>query len=299
MSTAPENSASNLAASILIDADELAEALASSTPPRVLDVRWRLDRPDGRPEYLDGHIPGAVYVDLDHQLAQHGEATDGRHPLPPVEKLQADARSWGINDGDAVVVYDDLKNLSSARAWWLLRYAGLTNVRLLDGSLRAWTSSGRALETGDVVAVPGTVALSYGHLPAIDIDGAAHFPDTGVLLDARAGERYRGETEPIDPRAGHIPGALNTPTTDHVGPDGRFLTAGELRAQFAAVGVDDGVAVATYCGSGVTAAHNAVALTLAGFEPSVYPGSWSQWSNHPDRPVATGVETLAAAERKE
>jgi len=126
-------------------------------PVRVLDVRWRLDRPDGRPAYLEGHIPGAVYVDLDTQLARHGEPGDGRHPLPPQEEFQATVRSWGIDDGDTVVVYDDLKNLSSARAWWLLRYAGIADVRLLDGSYRAWTDAGLPVEQGDPDAPrPGT-----------------------------------------------------------------------------------------------------------------------------------------------
>jgi thiosulfate/3-mercaptopyruvate sulfurtransferase len=272
---------------VLIGPDELV-ALQRERTVRLLDVRWRLDRPDGRPEYLAGHLPGAVHVDLDTELAAHGRPEDGRHPLPPVEALQAAARRWGLRNGDTVVVYDDLQNLSAARAWWLLRYAGVADVRLLDGSLAAWTAAGLPLEAGDVLPEGGDVDLEYGALPTIDIDGAAAFPENGVLLDARAGERYRGEAEPVDPRAGHIPGARSLPTSANVGPDGRFLDVGTLRARFAEVGVVDGVPVAAYCGSGVTAAHEAVALTLAGFEPVLYPGSWSQWSNHPDRPVATG-----------
>lgn len=272
---------------VLISAEQLA-ALRAEQPVHVLDVRWRLDRPDGRPDYLAGHIPGAVYVDLDQELAAHGAPEEGRHPLPRIEDLQSAARRWGLRDGETVVVYDDLKNLSAARAWWLLRHAGAADVRLLDGSLRAWTSAGLSLETGEVVPEPGDATLEYGTLSVVDLDGAAAFPEHGVLLDARAGERYRGEVEPVDPRAGHIPGALNAPTTANVGPDGRFLDRDALRARFAELGVVDGVPVAAYCGSGVTAAHEAVALTLAGFAPALYPGSWSQWSNHPDRPVATG-----------
>jgi thiosulfate/3-mercaptopyruvate sulfurtransferase len=274
--------------SILITAADLAAALTSTTAPRVLDVRWRLDRPDGRPDYLAGHIPGAVYVDLDTQLASHGEPTDGRHPLPSVAEFQASVRSWGINEGDTVVVYDDLKSLSAARAWWLLTYAGFDDVRILDGSLRAWISDGGALETGEIVVEPGTSTLTYGHLPVLDIDAAASFPDSGVLLDARAPERYRGETEPIDPRAGHIPGAVNAPATANVDENGRFLPVDRLREQYLGYGVKADAPVAAYCGSGVTAAHDAVALTLAGFTPAIYPGSWSQWANHPERPVATG-----------
>jgi len=280
-----------MSGSILITPDELAEALSSERPPVVLDVRWRLDRPDGRPDYLGAHIPGAVYVDLDHELAEHGDdPRDGRHPLPSIAALQGSARRWGVDDGDTVVVYDDLKNLSSARAWWLLRYAGIADVRILDGSLRGWTSAGHPVQSGEVTPEPGTVTLRYGNLPVIDIDGAAGFPEHGALLDARAGERYRGETEPIDPRAGHIPGALNAPTTENVDDAGRFLPPEELRERFRAIGVPDDGAVAAYCGSGVTAAHEVAALTIAGYAAALYPGSWSQWSNHPERPAAVGAE---------
>jgi thiosulfate/3-mercaptopyruvate sulfurtransferase len=271
--------------SILITADELAAALPAV---RLLDVRWRLDRPDGREEFRAGHLPGAVYIDLDHQLARHGEPADGRHPLPTVEALQVAARTWGIDDDSTVVVYDDQGNLAAARAWWLLTYAGVADVRVLDGGLPAWTSSDRPLETGDADPAHGTVTLSYGHLPVIGPDDVLDVAAAGSLLDARAPERYRGETEPIDPIAGHIPGAVNTPTGENLAEDGRFLDPATLRARFLAAGVDPDRPVATYCGSGVTAAHNVVALTLAGFEPALYPGSWSQWSNQPDRPVATG-----------
>ncbi|VXB59561.1 sulfurtransferase [Aeromicrobium sp. 9AM] len=269
--------------SILITADELA-----ATPAVLLDVRWRLDRPDGSEEFRAGHVPGAVYVDLDHQLASHGEPADGRHPLPTVEALQAAARSWGVDDDSTVVVYDDQGNLAAARAWWLLTYAGVADIRVLDGGLQAWTESDRALETGDAAPAAGSVTLSYGHLPVVDADEVLDVAAAGSLLDARAPERYRGETEPIDPVAGHIPGAVNTPTGQNLADDGRFLDPATLRSRFVAAGVDPDRPVATYCGSGVTAAHNIVALTLAGFTPALYPGSWSQWSNQPERPVATG-----------
>ncbi|NRG42940.1 sulfurtransferase [Rathayibacter sp. VKM Ac-2835] len=279
-----------LRSDVLVTPDELEAALASPEPPLVLDVRWRLDRPDGRPAYSEGHIPGAVYVDLDHELAAHAAPEDGRHPLPPIEALQEAARGWGLRQGQAVVGYDDLKNLSSARAWWLLRAAGVADVRLLDGSLRAWTGSGRALEAGPVTPVAGDVELAYGALPVLDIDEAAALPSTGVLLDARAPERYRGDVEPIDPRAGHIPGARNAPATENVDADGRFLDGAALRTRFESIGVRSDAPVGVYCGSGVTAAADAVALTLAGFAPALYPGSWSQWSNTPARPVATGAD---------
>ncbi|KTR94686.1 thiosulfate sulfurtransferase [Microbacterium testaceum] len=268
-----------------------AGAFPDGGPVRVLDVRWRLDRPDGRPAYRAGHIPGAQYVDLDHDLAAHGAPTEGRHPLPPVETLQAAARRWGIDAGDTVVVYDDLKNMSSARAWWLLRYAGVADVRLLDGALAAWTGAGFMTEEGDAEPpTPGSIALSYGALPTLELDEVGAFAESAPLLDARAGERYRGEVEPIDPRAGHVPGAISAPTTENVGDDGRFLEPDALRSRFRMLGAEDGMTVGVYCGSGVTAAHQAVALTLAGFAPRVFPGSWSQWSNHEELPVATGPE---------
>ena len=272
---------------VLVTAEDLAVELASSEPPVVLDVRWRLDRPDGWDEYIAWHIHRAVFVRLDTELSDPWQpATAGRHPLPSQEDLENAARGWGIDSGSRVVVYDDTAGLAAARAWWLLRYAGLSDVRLLDGGMKAWTSAGLPLDTGVFIPERGNVRLQYGALPVVDIEGAARFPSHGVLLDARATERYRGEVEPVDPVAGHIPGAVSAPTTANLDAGGRFLADEALRERFAALGVTDEVAV--YCGSGVTAAHEALALTLAGFEPVLYPGSWSEWSNHPERPVALG-----------
>jgi thiosulfate/3-mercaptopyruvate sulfurtransferase len=280
----------------LISAAGLAELLVAGPAPRILDVRWKLGGPPGRAEFRRGHLPGAVYVDLDTELAGHGEPADGRHPLPALADLQAAARGWGLDDGDTVVVYDDLGNMSAARAWWLLRNAGVRDVRLLDGGLAAWRAEGLPVVAGEEPVPAGSVTLAPGSLPTLDADAAAALAEDGVLLDARAAERYRGDTEPIDPRAGHIPGAINAPTGGNLDANGRFLSAAGLRARFEALGVrarsapGDGVDVGVYCGSGVTAAHEAVALTLAGFTPALYPGSWSQWANLPDRPVATGAE---------
>lgn len=289
----------------LISAADLAALLVVGPAPRILDVRWKLGGPPGRAEFRRGHLPGAVYVDLDTELAGHGEPADGRHPLPAPAGLQAAARGWGLDDGDTVVVYDDLGNMSAARAWWLLRNAGVNDVRLLDGGLAAWRAAGLPVVAGEEPVPAGSVTLGWGVLPTLDADAAAELAEDGVLLDARAAERYRGDTEPIDPRAGHIPGAVNAPTGDNLDADGRFLPADQLRARFEALGVPgDGARggsdadpgrfdVGVYCGSGVTAAHEAVALTLAGFTPALYPGSWSQWSNLPGRPVATGEEPAA------
>jgi thiosulfate/3-mercaptopyruvate sulfurtransferase len=275
-----------LPAAVLISTEELAQRLDSAQPPVLLDVRWALGDPNGHRHYLDGHLPGAVYVDLDTELAAPAAAGSGRHPLPDLDALQAAARRWGVREGSSVVVYDNSGNLASARAWWLLRWAGVSDVRMLDGGLGAWGE--RPLETGfGRSPALGDVVLRPGNLPVLTIEEAAAFPERGLLLDARAGERYRGEQEPVDPRAGHIPGAVSAPTVDNLAPDGGFRSAKELKAHFEELGAADRP-VAVYCGSGVTAAHEVAALAVAGIEAALYPGSWSQWSNHPERPVATG-----------
>lgn len=270
-----------------VSAAELDELLGSETPVRVIDVRWRLDRPDGHAEYLAGHIPGAVFVPLATELATHGEPSEGRHPLPSTQTLQDAARRWGVNQGDLVVAYDDAKGLSASRAWWLLRQGGV-DVRVLDGGIRAWTAAGLPVADDDVQAEPGDVVLDEIGDDAISIDEAASFADTGVLLDVRAPDRYRGEHEPLDPVAGHIPGALNVPMAAHLDAEGRILDMHTLQATFAAVGVTEGTPVAAYCGSGITAAHTALVLDEIGIEAKVFPGSWSQWSNTAGRPVAVG-----------
>ena len=266
-----------------------ADLLADGGRVVLLDVRWALGDDRGREKYLAGHLPGAVFVDLETELADPPTAAEGRHPLPSLQRLQACARRWGIRDGEAVVAYDATGGLAAARAWWLLRWGGLTDVRLLDGGLDAWRAAGGELETGDVVPAPGDVTLTGGGMPVLSIDEAAALPGAGgVLLDARAGERYRGELEPIDPRAGHVPGAVSAPTTENLAIDGRLRPAAELSGRFAALGAEPGATVGVYCGSGVTAAHEVAALAEAGIEAALWPGSWSQWSSDPARPAATG-----------
>jgi thiosulfate/3-mercaptopyruvate sulfurtransferase len=258
----------------------------------VLDVRWALGDPHGREHYLEGHLPGAVFVDLATELAAPATPARGRHPLPTDEDFQETARRWGINNGDVVVAYDNSSNMAAARLWWMLRNAGFQDAYLLDGGLAAWRDAGLPLDTGAVEAAVGRVSFDVppagGRMHRIDAAGAADWPEAGVLLDARAGERYRGEFEPVDPRAGHIPGALSAPTTENVDGAGRFLPADELRRRFERLGVRDDVPVAVYCGSGVTAAHEVAALEIAGFRAALYPGSFSEWSNNPALPVATG-----------
>jgi thiosulfate/3-mercaptopyruvate sulfurtransferase len=275
---------------VLVDARALAERLAQGEPVVVLDVRWTLGRTDGREQHAAGHVPGAVYVDLDTELAAPPSSAAGRHPLPDVDDLQAAARRWGVRAGVPVVALDAVGGTSAARVWWLLRWAGVPDVRLLDGGLDAWVAAGGELQTGDVRPEPGDVVLRPGALPTLDADDAAALAGAGVLLDARAPERYRGEVEPVDPRAGHVPGAVSAPTVANLGPDGRFLPVEALTSRFADLGVTGDRPVGVYCGSGVTAAHQVAALASIGVAAALYPGSWSQWSCDPARPAATGPE---------
>jgi thiosulfate/3-mercaptopyruvate sulfurtransferase len=266
-----------------------AELLAAGGRVVLLDVRWALGDDQGREKYLGAHLPGAVFVDLETELADPPSAADGRHPLPSLQRLQSAARRWGIRDGDAVVAYDATGGLAAARAWWLLRWGGLRDVRLLDGGLDAWRRAGGPVEAGDVAPEPGDVTLTGGGMPVLTIDEAAALPASGgILLDARAGERYRGEVEPVDPRAGHVPGAVSAPTTVNLTVDGTFRPPDELAERFRDLGVRPGEPAGVYCGSGVTAAHEIAALAAAGIEAALWPGSWSQWSSDPDRPAATG-----------
>jgi len=277
------------ASDVLIDPPSLHRSLCGPRPPAVLDVRWKLGDPDGRLHYRQAHIPTAVYVDLDTELAAAAAEGRGRHPLPDVDDLLESARRWGLSDGQAVVVYDDNGGMSAARAWWLLRWAGVQDVRILDGSLGAWLAAQLPVESGEPSNLPGDVKLEAGHLPVLAADEAAAMAQRGVLLDARAPERYRGDLEPVDPRAGHIPGALSSPTSDNLRPDGRFRDTEELQARFAALGIAPDREVGVYCGSGVTAAHQIAALRIAGIDAALFPGSWSAWAADPLRPVAVGA----------
>jgi len=272
--------------SVLVTAADL---LAGKGRVVLLDVRWALGDDQGRKKYLAGHLPGAVFVDLETELADPPSPEAGRHPLPSLQRLQSAARRWGIRNGDAVVAYDATGGLAAARAWWLLRWGGLPEVRLLDGGVDAWARAGGRLDSGDVVPDPGDVTLTGGGMPVLSIDQAAALPASGgVLLDARAAERYRGEIEPIDPRAGHVPGAVSAPTTANLAADGTFLRMTELVDRFVTLGVGPRTTVGVYCGSGVNAAHEVAALAAAGIEAALWPGSWSQWAADPSRPASTG-----------
>jgi thiosulfate/3-mercaptopyruvate sulfurtransferase len=275
-------------ADVLIDAASLHDELAGGSPPALLDVRWALGDPLGRQHFEDGHIPGAVYVDLDTELAEPPTPLAGRHPLPELDRLQAAARRWGLTAGRLVVVYDNIGGMSAARAWWLLRWAGVREVRILDGALPAWTAAGFELAVGETHVPAGDITLTSGKMPVLSADEAAELAHRGVLIDARAGERYRGEVEPIDPRAGHIPGAVSAPTGDNLDADGHFRPREQLAGQFGEVGAAPGASVGVYCGSGVTASHEIAALATVGVDAALFPGSWSAWSSDPARPVSTG-----------
>jgi thiosulfate/3-mercaptopyruvate sulfurtransferase len=277
---------------LLIDVPELAGAIAGPAAPAVLDVRWRLGGPPGRPDYQAGHVPDAVFLDLDTQLCGP-PGRGGRHPLPDPNRLEAVLRTAGVRQGHPVVVYDDGDSQAAARAWWTLRWAGHAEVRVLDGGYAAWTAAAAPVTRLPPDPVPGDVIVRPGGLPVLDAAGAAALAAGGVLLDVRAPERYRGEAEPIDPVAGHIPGAVNVPSTEHVTAGGHWRPAEEIRARLARAGLDDGATpVGAYCGSGVTAAHTVLALHLAGrTDAALYAGSWSHWIRDPQRPVATGEGT--------
>jgi thiosulfate/3-mercaptopyruvate sulfurtransferase len=270
----------------LITAPELRNALAGE-PPALLDARWELGGPPGRRLYLEGHVPGAMFVDLETALSGPPGA-GGRHPLPDAELFGEAMRAAGVSVDRPVVVYDAGRSGSAARAWWLLRYFGHPDVLVLDGGFSGWLAAGYAIERGATAAEPGDFVPRPGAMPLLGADAAAATARDGVLIDARAPERFRGESEPIDPVAGHIPQAVNVPATDVVDATGRFLTREALRARFSAAGVEPGAPVGAYCGSGVAASHQVLALELAGYSASLYVGSWSDWITDPTRPVATG-----------
>ncbi|MBM7776339.1 thiosulfate/3-mercaptopyruvate sulfurtransferase [Actinokineospora baliensis] len=277
--------------SALVSTAELVSLLDSGHPLVLLDVRWRLGGPPGREEYAAGHLPGAVFLDLDRDLAAPPGA-GGRHPLPEAADLRAVLRAAGVRTGVPVVVYDADNGSVAARAWWLLRWAGHSEAAVLDGGYAAWVADGGASTTEEPAPEPGDVEVRPGAMPVLDADGAAALAESGVLLDARAPERYRGDVEPIDPRAGHVPGAVNAPFAGHTGQDGRWLAPAALADRFAELGVG-GDSIGAYCGSGVTASSVVLALEVAGITTperpaALYAGSWSNWSQDPARPVATG-----------
>lgn len=271
----------------LVSVAELATEAASDAPPRLLDVRWRLNEPEGRPAYLRSHLPGAVYVDLERELSRLGHPEEGRFPLPDVEHLELAARRWGLNQGDRVVVYDDNDGVTAARAWWLLRRHGV-DVRVLDGGFRAWLDSGEQLARGDQVSPPGDLTLGPPQLPAASIEEVATAPRSGYLVDVRAPQQYRGQSRGLEPDGGHIPGAVNIPTVTHISATGGLLPPDRIRDTLQSHGLEPGRPVTIYCNNGIASMHSALAFETAGYRARVYAGGWSQWSRTPGRPIAVG-----------
>jgi thiosulfate/3-mercaptopyruvate sulfurtransferase len=272
---------------VLISASELAGLLGSDEPPIVADVRWTLGGPPGKPDFEARHVPGAVWVDLEAHLSAPPGA-GGRHPLPPVAVFEEAMRDIGVRQDVLVVAYDAANSQAASRLWWLLTDAGHHKVRVLDGGLAAWLAAGLNTESGpgtprprgNFVARPGQRA----QMSAAEIASTLGSRDAPRLVDVRAPERYSGKNEPIDPIAGHIPGAINLPATAYVDADGRFLPPAMIAARYAAAGGVEGAVL--YCGSGITAAQGLLALESAGITAAIYPGSWSDWISDPTRPVA-------------
>ena len=268
----------------LITPDALAARL-DDPRLRLLDVRWWLtDLPRGRRDYLAGHLPGAVWVDLDTDLA--ARTGPGRHPLPDPADFAARMAELGVADNMDVVVYDDASGMIAARVWWMLEDLGHRSVRVLDGGFVAWTAAGLPVTTEIPTPTIGHLTLADHWTRVIDRDGLVARLGRVALVDARAHERYRGDLEPVDAHPGHIPTAVNLPLAGNLGPDGRFLDAATLRARFAPLGDE----VVTSCGSGINACHNALAMRVAGLpDPLLYEGSYSDWTRS-GLPVATGDE---------
>ena len=271
----------------LVDTDWL-EGHLDHSPLRVADYRWYLTDPGaGRRAYEAGHIPGAAHLSVDDDLsARRGP---GRHPLPPEEQIAERLGAFGIGDRNFVVAYDDAGGSIPARLWWMLRSIGHRRVAALNGGLQAWTAAGGDLATDEPVWPPAQLTI-LGASQTIGRDALAARLGGITLIDARAGERYRGETEPVDPVAGYIPTAINIPTDENLDPHGRFLAPVTLRDRYAAAGITDAAETVVYCGSGVTACHDILAMELAGLgTATLYPGSWSDWSSAGNA-VVTGNE---------
>lgn len=275
----------------LISPRELHELLRSrpGEAPLLLDVRWTLGADDGYDAYLQGHLPGAVFVDLKRDLA--GEASEsgvgGRHPMPSVDDFELDMAECGVDNDRPVVCYDDSGSLAAARCWWLLRHFGKYDVQVLDGGLAQWRANRFPLESGIRLVEEGDFSVRRGNTRVLNAHEAQMFAEQGLLLDCRPTDRYRGENEVIDPVPGHIPGAVNLPARTLTDDDGRFLPVEQLREVLGEAGVDGDRPVAAYCGSGVQASHVALGIAVAGLGDGtpVYIGSWSDWISDPSRPV--------------
>jgi thiosulfate/3-mercaptopyruvate sulfurtransferase len=274
----------------LITPADLVTLLERAEPCVVVDCRFKLAAPEaGRAAYRAGHLPRAVYADLDRDLSGPPVTDRGRHPLPAPETLVALFGRLGIVPGIQVVGYDDMGGMMAARLWWMLRYVGHTAVAVLDGGITRWVAEGRPIETSERTPVATVFTGSADRARLVTLD---EVPGLAALVDAREAPRYRGEVEPIDPRPGHIPGARNHPWPTNLRADGCFKSPAELHEAFqASLGTLPDGATVHYCGSGVSACHNVLAQVHAGLaEPRLYCGSWSEWCSDPARPAAHGDE---------
>lgn len=285
----------------LISPLELAALLRSGpgSAPLLLDVRWALGSDSGFDDYLQGHLPGAIFVDLHRDLAGipgdsgHG----GRHPMPHPDDFELDLAECGVDNGRLITVYDQGDGIAAARCWWLLRHFGKFDVAVLDGGVGAWRAHRLPIEAGLRTIEEGDFTLGRGVGRVLDAKGAALYAAEGVLIDSRPAVRYRGERDDIDPVAGHIPGAVNVPAAGLSSADGTLLPADALRRRFRDAGVTGDRPVAVYCGSGVSACLVALALCVAGIDEAaaIYMGSWSDWITDPSRPIETGAGRVAGA----
>ncbi len=264
---------------------EAAELLATYADYVVLDVQFTLGGPPSEDEYRVAHLPGARHLSIEGDLSS-APGAHGRHPLPDIAQVEAGLVRCGVRDGDCVVAYDAKTSLAAARAWWVLRYFGFANVLVLNGGMAAWVAAGGSVTTDIPEVEPGGVHLKPGGMPLLSAESAAVDASQGRLWDVRAPERFRGDSEPIDRVAGHIPGARNAPATAFQDETGHFLPPAEIAEVAAGFGISPGDA--TSCGSGITAAQVALALAQASIPVGVYVGSWSEWIADPRRPVATG-----------
>jgi thiosulfate/3-mercaptopyruvate sulfurtransferase len=273
----------------LIDVPSLNNMLeAADPPPVVLDIRWSLETGGDYDSYARGHIPGAHFLHMERDLASApGDA--GRHPLPAAAGFAAAMRRAGVDDDSVVVCYDAGPGMSAARAWWLLRYFGHRAAYVLNGGLAAWTRAGLPVATAEPTVPAGKFTIGESLAPTVSAGDVLAAAQAGILLDARHRERYLGLAEPVDKVAGHIPGAVSAPAQENIGPDGLFRLPDDLKARFAALGVSTGRPTTVYCGSGITAAHEILALEIAGYTAALYPGSWSEWIRDGSRPVETSA----------
>lgn len=277
----------------LISARDLADRFSrgAGDSPLLLDVRWRLGADDGYDSYLQGHLPGAVFVDLDRDLSGVPGPVGGRHPMPRIDDFELDMAECGVDNDRPVVIYDDAGSVAAARAWWLFRHFGKLDVQVLDGGVNAWKEERLPMESGIRLVDEGDFSVRRSGLTYLTAETAALYSKEGMLIDGRVPQRFTGESDPVDSVVGHIPGSVNLPARDLIDPEtGCLLPQEELLQRFAAIGAHGDLHVATTCGSGVVACFLALAFSAAGLsgQVPVYIGAWSDWISDPNRPVELG-----------